>query len=217
MKKSDDNLQQDVLDELKWDPRVDQSQIGVAAKEGVVTLSGFVPTYTQKVAAEQAARRVSGVKAIAEEIVVRFASDPKTSDSEIAGRIVDICDWDVTIPSQDIGVKVEHGLVTLTGKVDWQFERRAAEKAAGKIGGVKGIVNLIAVRARPSSVDIRERIFAAFRRSSIADANAINIVVEGDTVRLGGRVHAWNERELAERAAWGSPGVARIVDNIIVA
>lgn len=215
--KSDSDLQRDVLDELKWDPKVDSSQIGVTARDGVVTLSGFVPDYTQKIAAEKAARRVSGVKAIAEEIEVRFASDPKTSDAEIAGRIVDIFAWDVTVPNEKIKVKVERGWVTLTGSVDWQFERKAAEKIAGKISGVKGIVNLIDVRVRPSTFDIRDRIAAAFKRSSIADANAIHIVIDGDTVRLGGRVKGWNEREIAERAAWAAPGVARIVDNIVLA
>ena len=215
--KSDSDLQRDVLDELKWDPRVDHSQIGVTARDGVITLSGFVPDYARKRAAEKAARRVSGVRAIAEEIEVRFAGDPKTSDSEIAGRILDIFAWDVTIPDDRIEVKVEHGWVTLTGSVDWQFERRAAEKTAGRIGGVKGISNLIDVRVRPASYDVRERISAAFRRSSIADADAINIVIDGDTVRLGGRVKGWNEREIAERAAWAAPGVARVEDNIVLA
>lgn len=217
MQKSDSQLQGDVLDELKWDPRVNHAQIGVTAKDGVVTLNGFVPTYAEKSAAEKAACRVMGVNALAEEIEVRFASDPKTSDAEIAQRILDIFAWDVTIPDQKLSVKVEHGWVTLTGSVDWHFQREAARKAAGKIGGVKGISNLVEVKLRPSPEEVRERILAAFKRSSEVDASSINVAIEGNTVRLGGKVRAWNERQVAERAAWSAPGVTNVVDNIILA
>lgn len=217
MQKSDSQLQRDVLDELKWDPRVNHAQIGVTAKDGVVTLNGFVPTYAEKSAAEKAACRVMGVNALAEEIEVRFASDPKTSDAEIAQRILDIFAWDVTIPDQKLSVKVEHGWVTLTGSVDWHFQREAARKAAGKIGGVKGISNLVEVKLRPSPEEVRERILAAFKRSSEVDASSINVAIEGNTVRLGGKVRAWNERQVAERAAWSAPGVTNVVDNIILA
>ena len=214
--KTDSQLQHDVLEELKWEPQVDHSQIGVAAKDGVVTLSGLVPTYAQKISAEKAARRVSGVKAIAEEIEVRFASDPKTSDSEIAQRILDIFKWDVTMPDH-LTVKVEHGRVTLGGTVDWNFEKTAAFKAASKINGVIGVTNLIAVRARPASSDVRERIVSAFKRSSLIDANSIDVTVQGSTVKLSGRVHGWNERKLAENAAWSAPGVTRVEDEIVLA
>jgi osmotically-inducible protein OsmY len=217
MKKSDSELQRDVLDELKWDPRVDHSQIGVTARDGVVTLTGFVPAYAEKVAAEKAARRVVGVNAIAEEIEVRFASDPKTSDGEIARRILDMFSWDVTISGQKLSVKVEHGWVTLTGTVDWHYQREAAKKAAGKISGVKGISNLIEVKMKATPSEVRERILAAFKRSSEVDANSINVSIEGTTVRLGGKVRAWNERQIAERAAWSAPGVTNVVDNIILA
>lgn len=217
MQKSDSQLQRDVLDELKWDPRVNHAQIGVTAKDGVVTLNGFVPTYAEKSAAEKAACRVMGVNALAEEIEVRFASDPKTSDAEIAQRILDIFAWDVTIPDQKLSVKVEHGWVTLTGSVDWHFQREAARKAAGKIGGVKGISNLVEVKLRPSPEEVRERILAAFKRSSEVDASSINVAIEGNIVRLGGKVRAWNERQVAERAAWSAPGVTNVVDNIILA
>ena len=214
--KTDSQLQHDVLEELKWEPQVDQSQIGVAAKDGVVTLSGIVPTYAQKIAAENAARRVSGVRAIAEEIQVRFASDPKTSDSEIAQRILDIFRWDVTMPDH-LTVKVEHGRVTLGGSVDWNFEKTAAFKAASKINGVIGVTNLIAVRARPASNDVRERIVSAFKRSSLLDANSIDVTVLGSTVKLSGRVHGWNERKVAEQAAWSAPGVTKVEDDIVLA
>lgn len=215
--KTDSELQRDVLDELKWDPKVDHSQIGVTATKGVVTLSGFVPTYAEKVAAEKAARRVEGVKAIAEEIEVRFASDPKTSDTEIAQRILDTFAWDVTIPHDKLSVKVERGWVTLTGRVDWHYQKDAAQKAAGKITGVKGISNLVEVQAQPSALDVKDRIMAAFKRSSVVDASTINVVVDGNTVKLGGRVHGWNERQVAEHAAWSAPGVSKVEDNIVFA
>jgi osmotically-inducible protein OsmY len=215
--KTDSQLQHDVMEELKWDPKVEHSRIGVAAREGVVTLTGFVPNYAQKLAAEKAARRVFGVRGVAQEIEVRFADDPKTSDAEIAGRILDIFKWDVTIPDQRLTVKVEHGWVTLSGQVDWNFEKAAAYKAASRIGGVKAIANMIEVRAKASAIDLRERIEAAFKRSSEVDANAIAIRVDGSKVKLTGRVHGWNERRIAENAAWSAPGVTEVEDDIVLA
>lgn len=215
--KTDSQLQHDVIEELKWEPQVDHSQIGVAARDGVVTLTGFVPTYAQKIAAEKAARRVFGVRAVAQDIEVRFASDPKTSDSEIAQRILDIFGWDVVIPDRRLTVKVEHGWVTLGGHVDWNFEKAAAFRAASRIGGVKGISNFIEVESNASAHDVRDRIAAAFKRSSAIDSSAINIEVDGGTVKLSGRVKGWNERKVAENAAWSAPGVTRVEDEIVFA
>ena len=215
--KTDNALQRDVLAELQWDPRVDHSHIGVAAKDGVVTLSGIVPSYAEKVAAEKAAQRVQGVKAIAEEIEVRFAFDPKSSDSEIAQRILAIFNWDVTIPHDRLKVKVEHGFVTITGNVEWNFQKKAAFKAASQVGGVKGVVNLIELAAKPTPDDVRDRILSAFQRTSLLDANSIDISVLGGTVKLGGRVRGWNERKIAEQAAWSAPGVTRVEDDMLLA
>ena len=217
MIKTDSELQLDVLEELKWEPKVDHSHIGVTAKNGVVTLTGFVPTYAEKLAAEAAARRVAGVRAIAEEIEVRFKSDPKTSDAEIAQRILDLFAWNTMIPHESIKVKVERGFVTLTGEVQWYYQKEVAQKSAARITGVKSIVNLISVRAAPSESDVRDRIRAAIKRSSALDADAIDIAVEGSTVKLSGRVHGWNERRVAENAAWAAPGVTRVEDNIVFA
>jgi osmotically-inducible protein OsmY len=214
--KTDSQLQQDVVDELQWEPRVDHANIGVAAKDGVVTLSGFVSSYTSKIAAEKAARRVKGVRGLAEEIEVRFASDPKTSDPEIAKRIADMFDWSVTIPKNRIAVKVEHGWVTLSGVVDYHFHRQAAKDLASRISGVKGVTNLVEVKTIPSPGDVKDRIVAAFKRNADLDASTITVVADGTTVRLGGKVHAWYERQIAERAAWAAPGVNRIEDNIAV-
>ncbi len=214
--KTDSQLQQDVMDELQWEPRVDHANIGVAAKDGVVTLSGFVGSYTSKIAAEKAARRVKGARGLAEEIEVRFASDPKTSDPEIAKRIADMFDWSVTIPRDKVQVKVEHGWVTLSGTVDYHFHRQSAKDLASRINGVKGVTNLIEVKVAPSPSDVKDRIMAAFKRNADLDASTITVVADGGTVRLGGKVHAWYERQIAERAAWAAPGVNRIEDNIAV-
>jgi osmotically-inducible protein OsmY len=216
MMKTDSQLQRDVMDELVWEPRVDHAHIGVAAKDGVVTLSGFVSNYAQKMAAEKAAKRVQGVRAIAEEIQVRFASDPKTSDAEIAERILDLFKWDVTIPDDKISVKVERNWVTLSGKTDWNYQKDAAKRAAGRISGVLGVTNLIDVDQQPSPANVRELIMAAVKRASDVDANSIRVTAEGHKVILSGQVHGWHERQIAERAAWAAPGVTRVEDNIVV-
>ena len=215
--KTDSQLQHDVIEELKWEPRVDHSHIGVAAKDQVVTLTGHVPSFAEKIAAEKAARRVFGVRAVAQEVEVRFPSDPKTADDEIAQRILDIFRWDITIPHERLMVKVEHGRVTLSGHVDWNFEKAAAFKAASRIGGVVAVSNLIGVKPRASTHDIRERIMAAFKRSSAIDSSAIAIEVDGGVVRLTGRVKGWNERKVAENAAWSAPGVTEVEDEIVFA
>ena len=214
--KSDSRLQQDVMDELQWEPRVHHANIGVAAKDGVITLSGFVGSYAEKISAEKAARRVKGVRGLAEEIEVRLDSDAKTADPEIAKRIADMFDWSAMVPKNKIGVKVEHGWVTLTGTVDGHFQRKSASDLASRISGVRGVSNHIEVRAAASPSDIRERIMAAFRRNADLDASTITVAADGNTVRLGGKVHAWYERRIAERAAWAAPGVNRVEDNIIV-
>ncbi|MES2496422.1 MAG: BON domain-containing protein [Pseudomonadota bacterium] len=216
MKKTDAQVQQDVMAELAWEPSVDQADIGVAVNDGVVTLSGYVKSYPEKMAAEKATRRVAGVTAIAEEIKVRFASDPKTADHEIAKRILDMFAWNVSIPDDKIKVKVEHGWVTLTGTVDWYYQSSEASKVAGKVTGVLGVGNLLEVRKLPTSFDVKERIMAAFKRQADLDAATVTVTTDGGTVRLGGRVKAWNERGIAERAAWAAPGVTKVEDNIVV-
>lgn len=215
--KSDSELQQDVMSELEWEPSVDHADIGVSVHDGVVTLNGFVKSYAEKQAAERAAQRVSGVKAIAEEIKVRYASDAKNADHEIAKRILDLFNWSALIPDEKIGVKVENGWVTLTGTVDWQFQSAEAKKAAGKISGVVGITNRVQVRQRPATSDIRRRIEAAFDRQADLDAAGVTIALDGGKVTLGGRVKAWHERQVAERAAWAAPGVTAVEDHIVVA
>jgi osmotically-inducible protein OsmY len=217
MIRSDSQLQHDVMAELAWEPRIDHADIGVAVNDGIVTLSGYVKSYPEKIAAEKATRRVAGVTAIAEEIEVRLTSDPKTADHEIARRILDILTWDVIVPERKIGLKVEHGWVTLSGSVDWYYESYEACKLAGKITGVVGIINLIHVGQGPASHDIKERITAAFERQAGLDARAVTVSIDGGNVQLTGKVKAWNERHLAERAVWSAPGVTKVEDNLIVA
>ena len=214
--KTDSQLQSDVMDELVWDPSIDHAHIGVTAKGGVVTLSGFVSNYAQKMTAEHAAERVHGVQGIAEELKVRFLFDPKTSDEEIARRILDMFAWDVTIPNDKVMVKVEKGYVTLTGTLDWNYQKQEARKAAGRISGVLGVNNLIKISNAVAVGDVRERIMAAFKRSATADASALTVTADGTTVKLSGEVHGRHERQVAERTAWAAPGVFFVEDNIVV-
>ncbi len=214
--KADSKIQEDVIDELQWEPRVEHANIGVAVKDGIVTLSGFVSSYTSKISAEKAARRVKGVRGLAEEIEVRFSGEAKTSDPEIAKRIADIFEWSTTIPHKKIDIKVEHGWVTLSGRMDWHYQATAAKGAADRISGVKGVTNLIQISNAASSADVRDRIVSAFKRQADLDASTITVTTVGDTVKLGGKVHSWNERRVAENAAWAAPGVTHIEDNIMV-
>lgn len=215
-KKEDDQLQDDVIAELEWDPSVDHTDIGVAVNDGVVTLAGYVKSYPQKVAAERAVRRVAGVRALAEELKVRLASDPKTADHEIAKRIVDMIGWTVAIPEDQIKVKVEHGWVTLTGTVDWHFIAKEVARAAGHISGVTGVSNMIKVGPVPTPADIKARIIAAFKRQAGLDAGGVTVITDGSTVKLRGKVKAWGERRIAELAAWSAPGVAEVEDYLAV-
>lgn len=215
-KKRDGQLQHDVVAELEWDPSVDHADIGVAVNDGVVTLAGYVKSYPQKVAAERAVRRVAGVRALAEELKIRFASDPKTADHEIAKRIVDMIGWTVAIPDGQIQVKVEHGWVTLTGTVDWNFISREVARAAGQISGVTGVSNRIKVGNVPAPADVKARIMAAFKRQAGLDASDVSVTTEGGTVMLRGRVKAWAERRMAELAAWSAPGVTEVEDYLAV-
>ena len=216
MKKSDSQLQHDVMAELEWEPAVDHADIGVAVTDGVVTLSGYVKNFTEKLAAEKAVRRVAGVRAIAEEINVRLASDSKMADHEIAKRIVDIIAWTISIPADTVKVKVEHGWVTLSGTVDWFFQSNEARKAASRVSGVVGVTNLINVNQLPARADVKDRIVSAFKRQADLDAAAVTVTTDGGTVKLSGKVHAWNERCIAERAAWSAPGVSKVEDHLTV-
>lgn len=210
-------LQRKVMAELEWEPAVESADIGVSVVDGVVTLNGFVKSYAEKLAAEKAVRRVAGVGAIAEELKVRYGSDAKTADHEIAKRILDMFAWNSLIPQDKIQVKVEHGWVTLTGEAKWHYQSKEAARVASQISGVTGVSNTIKIENLVDVGDVRKRIEDAFERQADLDARSVSISVDGNRVTLGGRVSAWHERQAAERAAWAAPGVTQVVDRIAVA
>jgi osmotically-inducible protein OsmY len=213
---SDLELRQDVLDELEFEPSLNAAHIGVAANRGVVTLTGFVTSYGEKTAAERAVRRVKGVKAIAEEIEVRLPSDTKRADDEIAARAVDILKWQVGVPADRIAVKVEKGVVTLSGEVDWQFQKTEADHVVHKLSGVVGVANQIRVASPIHASEVKEKIEKALRRTAELEASRIIVETEGGRVILRGKVRAWYERDIAERAAWSAPGVTEVQDRITI-
>lgn len=215
--KTDSELQFDVTDELTWDPSVDHERIGVSVTAGVVTLSGIVGSYAEKILAEKTARRVKGVRAVADELEVRYDWQPKTSDSEIAKRIADILEWDPLVPRDRISITVNEGAVKLEGRVDWNYQRDLAFEDAGKITGVVRVDNWLEVVPPVSTSDIRGRIERAFERSADLEAEKIHVEGDGSKVTLTGSVTSWNKRNLAEHSAWAAPGVTHIEDKLVVA
>ena len=211
---SDMALRQDIIDELDFDPSVDSANIGVAVSGGVVTLSGHVSNYSEKLAAEKAAQRVRGVRAIAQEIVVRHPNDKKTADDQIAERALSSIAWDARIPATDIKVKVAQGWVTLTGHVNWYYQGVAAESAVRRLSGVIGVTNLIEVKPMAQPQDVRAKILDALKRNAEVEAASIRVIVHDNKVTLEGKVKAWYERGVAERAAWSVPGVAAVDDHL---
>lgn len=211
---SDKLLRQEIIDELDFDPSVESAHIGVAVEDGVVTLTGHVSSYAEKIAAERAVQRVKGVRAVAEEIKIRYPNDKKTADDQIAKRALDILAWDTSIPQGKIAVKVQDGWVTLSGQVDWNFQKTDAERAVRRLSGVVGMINAINVRPRVAAEDVKSRIEKALKRSAELDANSIKVRTDGGKVVLEGKVKAWHERDLAERTAWAAPGVTSVEDRI---
>ena len=214
--KTDMQLQRDVIEELRWDPAVGRAEIGVAASDGVVTLSGEVDSFAQKFAAERAARRVAGVRAVAEEVGVKLRTTTKRTDTELAHAAVNALQWDTEVPDDRITVRVEDGWIALEGTVEWQYQRAAAERAVRYLTGVKGLANLITVKPRASVQDIRAKIETALKRTAELDAHAIQVEASHGTVRLTGRVRSWAERNDAEQAAWSAPGVSKVEDRLLV-
>ena len=214
--KTDSQLQRDVFEELRWDPRIREAEIGIAVKDGVVTLSGFVDSYAQRNAAERAVERINGVKAVAEELQVRIPGSLHRSDTDIAHHAVAALEWDVEVPDDKIRVKVDNGRITLEGEADWQDQRLAAERAVRYLTGVKGVTNQIRIAPRVSSYDVSQRIKDALRRSAESDAQKIEVEAKDGRVTLRGSVHSWADRAEAERAAWGAQGVTEVDDRITV-
>jgi osmotically-inducible protein OsmY len=206
-------LQERVTNELVWDPQITSSNIGVTSHDGVVTLSGFVNSYAERLAAEEAALRVHGTRAVANELVVRLTGD--RIDPDIAKDAVNALSFNLSVP-KTIKVTVRNGHLTLDGSCEWHFQRRAAENAVQHIPGVKGVTNYVVVKPHLSAALVREKIEAALRRSAVIDSKNIRVVTTGSKVTLSGRVPSYAERREAEHAAWAAPGVSEVVNDVTV-
>jgi osmotically-inducible protein OsmY len=214
--RSDSEIERDVKDELQWDPDLDATDIAVSVKDGVVTLAGYVKSYTHKYEAEAAAKRVASVRAVANDLEVRLPSVDEKPDPDIARDAVAAIKSQLPISSEHIKVVIKNGWVSLEGQVEWQYQRQTAEKAVRRIKGVKGVSNLIQLRPRAQPEDIKRKIQEAFKRNAEVDANRIMVETNGSEVILKGTVRSWVEREEAERVAWSAPGVTKVEDRIAV-
>jgi osmotically-inducible protein OsmY len=212
--KDDDELRRDVLAELEYDPSIDARKIGVAVEDGIVTLTGEVFSFAEKWNAERAAERVEGVRGIVNKIEVKIVGD--YSDTDIAREAADALRWNLMVPPGKVIPKVENGYITLTGEVNYDFQRRAAEKAVRYIPGVKGVINLITIKPKVEPNEIKEKIEEALKRMATVDAGNIQVEVQGSEIVLRGTVRSWAERHEAEKAAWSAPGVTSVKNYITV-
>ena len=214
--KTDVEIRNDVLAELKWQPEIDETEIGVTVEDGIVALSGVVDQYRKKSAAHEAAKRVAGVRAVAEDIEVKYGDDYKKTDKEIAKAAVDALEWNTSIPKGEVMIYVEDGYIYLNGKLRWEYQSDAAKWAVQNLLGVKGVVNNIEIFPKEKPKNIEEQINKALERSAYLKSKGIRVQVDGTTVQLKGRVHSVWEKEEAERMAYKAPGVSKVQNDIMV-
>jgi osmotically-inducible protein OsmY len=210
--RTDEQIQQDVFAELKWDARLQPNEIGVIVKDGVVTLTGWVDSYLKKWTAEDVAHRAGGVKAVANDIEVKLSGE--RTDPDIAAAAIRAVEWDSAVPSDKLQITVSKGWVTLKGEVEWQYQREDAERVVRRLGGVKGVSNLIMVKPRTTASDLKKKIEDSLLRSAQLDANRLTVEVQGPKAILRGTVRSWAEKEEAERVAWSAPGIASVESRI---
>jgi len=213
---NDRDLRQSILDELEFQPSIDATNIGVVVERGIVTLSGYLPSFVQKRDVIRTVHRIRGVLAVADEIEVRIPGGKQTADDQIAKRAVNIINWDVQLPERAIKIAVRDGWITLSGEVEWQYERLAAEDAVRRLSGVRGISNYITIKPRVQPADVKKRITDALKRHAEVEADAITVEVNGDIVTLKGKVDHWDGRNAVHHAAWAAPGVRIVNDQIQV-
>jgi len=214
--RTDEEIQRDILEELKWDTRVRPNEIGVAVKDGIVTLTGWVDSYLKKMAAEEAAHRVRGVKAVVNDIEVRLPSSAERTDEDLAKAALNALQWQAGVPADKLEVTVSHGWVTLKGEVEYGYQKREAERAVERLSGVRGVINLIRVKPGLSPTDLKQKIEQALVRNAELDAKRITVEVQGSKVILYGTVRSYAEKKAAEEAAWAAPGVSEVENHITI-
>ncbi len=212
--KTDIQIQKDVMDELKWQPFLNSSEIGVAVKDGIVTLSGKVDSYSKKLSAERAAKKVVGVKAVAEDIQIGVSPAYSKTDTEIAEAVLNALKWHTSVPDDKIKIKVENGSVTLEGDVEWEYQRLSARTAIQNLSGVRSVINLLTLKPKLNPIELEHKIELAFRRNATIDASKIDVSTIGNKVILTGKVRSFAESEDAEDVAWAAPGVYAVENKL---
>jgi osmotically-inducible protein OsmY len=212
--RTDEEIQRDVLSELKWDARIQPNEIGVSVKDGIVTLTGWVDSYLKKWTAEDVAHRVNGVKAVANDLELKLATE--RTDADIAAAAIHAIEWDAFVPSDKVQVTVSKGWITLRGEVEWQYQKEDAERVVRRLAGVKGVTNLITVKPRTTAPDLKRKIEDALVRNAEIDADRITVEVQGSKAILKGIVKSWSEKEEAERVAWSAPGILSVDNRITI-